>query len=129
MRVNADTAGSKLRIGINNKCPPGEPKIGWSTTCETPYKEPPKEERIVGRRIHFWLLINSYSDKAKPLVLSMKDKKPLTQDQNYPENFWPKIIFYLSIGGFIYWVMTSPNADANLHKYLIDPIQNKLGYF
>ena len=57
----------------------------------------------------------------------MKEKKPLTSDPNYPVNFWPKLITLLSAGAFIYWVMTSPNADANLHTYLIDPIQNKLG--
>ncbi len=47
-------------------------------------------------------------------------------DLNYPENFWPRLIFLLSIGAFIYWVMTSPDANTILHKYLIDPIQNKI---
>ena len=59
----------------------------------------------------------------------MKEKKTLKSDQNYPNNFWPTLITLLSSGAFIYWVMTSPNADAILHKYLIDPIQNKLGSY
>jgi len=57
----------------------------------------------------------------------MKEKKPLTSDPNYPENFWPKLITLLSAGAFIYWVMTSPNADTTLQTYLIDPIKNKMG--
>ena len=57
----------------------------------------------------------------------MKEKKTLKQDPNYPENFWPRIIFLLFSGAFIYWVMTSPNAEVTLQRYLIDPIQNKLG--
>ena len=57
----------------------------------------------------------------------MKEKEMLKSDTNYPENFWPKLITLLSAGAFIYWVMTSPNADATLHKYLIDPIKNKIG--
>ena len=54
-------------------------------------------------------------------------EKTLKQDPNYPENFWPRIIFLLFSGAFIYWVMTSPNADATLHTYLLDPIMNKIG--
>jgi hypothetical protein len=57
----------------------------------------------------------------------MKEKEMLKSDTNYPENFWPKLITLLSAGAFIYWVMTSPNADATLHTYLIDPIKNKIG--
>ena len=57
----------------------------------------------------------------------MKEKKTLKSDLNHPENYWPKLITLLFAGAFIYWVMTSPNADATLHTYLIDPIQNKLG--
>ena len=56
----------------------------------------------------------------------MKDKKTLKSDSNYPENFWPRIIFFLFTGAFIYWVMTSPNADTTLHKLILDPIQSKL---
>ena len=52
----------------------------------------------------------------------MKEKKTLKQDPNYPENFWPRIIFLLSAGAFIYWVMTSQNADKTLDQYLFDPI-------
>ena len=47
-------------------------------------------------------------------------------DENYPENFWPKIIFLLYIGAFIYWVMTAPDAEKILHKYLLDPVLSKL---
>jgi hypothetical protein len=57
----------------------------------------------------------------------MKEKEMLKSDTNYPENFWPKLITLLSAGAFIYWVMTSPNADATLHTYLIDPIKDKIG--
>ena len=53
-------------------------------------------------------------------------QKEPNSDPNYPENFWPRIIFLLSSGAFIYWLMTSSNADSILHTYLIDPIQNKL---
>ncbi len=56
----------------------------------------------------------------------MKEKKTLTSDPNYPENFWPKLITLLSAGAFIYWVMTSPNAEAAMHIYLIEPIRNRL---
>ena len=56
----------------------------------------------------------------------MKEKKTLKSDLNDPDNFWPKLITLLSAGAFICWAMTSPNADAILHTYLIDPIQNKL---
>ena len=58
----------------------------------------------------------------------MKEKKTLNSHANYPDNFWPKIIFLLSTGAFIYWLMTSPNADATLYKYLFDPIQGKLNF-
>ena len=57
----------------------------------------------------------------------MKENKTPKSDPNYPENFWPKLITLLSTGAFIYWVMTSSNADATLHKFLIDPIQAKIG--
>ena len=49
-------------------------------------------------------------------------KKRLKSDSNYPENFWPKIITLLSIGAFIYWVMTSQNADTILDQYIFEPI-------
>ena len=47
-------------------------------------------------------------------------------DENYPENFWPKIIFLLSIGAFIYWVMTAQEAEKTLHTYLLEPVLSKL---
>ncbi len=56
----------------------------------------------------------------------MKKRKTLKSNPNYPENFWPRIIFLLSSGAFIYWLMTSPNSDSILNIYLIDPIKNKL---
>ena len=46
-------------------------------------------------------------------------------DENYPENFWPKIIFLLSIGAFIYWVMTALEAKETLDKYLLDKVLSK----
>jgi len=51
-----------------------------------------------------------------------KNKKKSQPDSNYPENFWPGILTLLSIGTFIYWVMTSQNADTILDQYLFDPI-------
>ena len=51
-----------------------------------------------------------------------ENKNELKTDLNYPENFWPKILTLLSIGAFIYWVMTSQNADTILDQYLFDPI-------
>ena len=50
------------------------------------------------------------------------NKKKVTSDPNFPENFWPKILTLLSIGAFIYWVMTSDNADTILDQNLFDPI-------
>ncbi len=41
----------QTRVGNNPNCPSGEPEIGWTSTCEAPYEEPPKEDRIVGRQI------------------------------------------------------------------------------
>ena len=52
----------------------------------------------------------------------MRNKNELKSDSNYPENFWPKILTLLSIGAFIFWVMTSQNADKILDQYLFDPI-------
>ena len=51
-----------------------------------------------------------------------KNNRELKTDPNYPENFWPKILTLLSIGAFIYWVMTSQNSDLILDKYLFEPI-------
>ena len=42
--------GDRTRIGFDPKCPKGEPEIGWSSTCESPYKEPPKKDRTQGRK-------------------------------------------------------------------------------
>jgi len=53
----------------------------------------------------------------------MRKEDEFNSDSNYPENFWPKILTLLCIGVFIYWVMTSQNADKILDKYLFDPIQ------
>ena len=52
----------------------------------------------------------------------MRKEDEFNSDLNYPENFWPKILTLLCIGFFIYWVMTSQNADKILDKYLFDPI-------
>ena len=52
----------------------------------------------------------------------MRKEDEFNSDSNYPENFWPKILTLLCIGVFIYWVMTSQNADKILDKYLFDPI-------
>ena len=52
----------------------------------------------------------------------MRNKNELKSDSNYPENFWPKILTLLSIGAFIFWVMTSQNAHKILDQYLFDPI-------
>ncbi len=55
-----------------------------------------------------------------------KDKNITNPDPNYPDNFWPKILTLTSIGAFIFWVMTVPEADTTVHKHLLDPILNKL---
>ena len=60
------------------------------------------------------------------MEIMSKDKTNINSDPNYPDNFWPKIITLLSIGAFIFWVMTVPEADKSVHKYLLDPILNKL---
>ena len=52
----------------------------------------------------------------------IQNKNKLKSDPNYPENFWPKILTLLTIGAFIYWVMTSQNADSIIDQYLFDPI-------
>ena len=41
----------------------------------------------------------------------MRNKNELKSDSNYPENFWPKILTLLSIGAFVFLVMTSQNAE------------------
>ncbi len=56
-----------------------------------------------------------------------KDKIKLKADPNYPEDFWPKILTILSIGAFIYWVMTSQNSEKILDEYLFDPIFRQFG--
>ena len=71
--------------------------------------------------------LSRYQEKQRYGQINEREKK-LKLDPNYPDNFWPRIIFWLSIGAFIYWVMTSPNADTTLHTYLIGPIQNILGF-
>ena len=42
--------GNRKDIGNNPNCPSGEPEIGWTSTCEAPYEEPPKKDRILGRK-------------------------------------------------------------------------------
>ena len=44
--------GDQTRIGNDSTCPEGEPKVGWNSTCDSPYKEPLKENRIVGRELY-----------------------------------------------------------------------------
>ena len=43
--------GVQARVGNNSSCPNGEPMVGWNSTCDAPCKEPPKEDRLVGRQI------------------------------------------------------------------------------
>ena len=38
----------KVRIGNDPKCPGGQPELGWTSTCEAPYIEPPKDKRTFG---------------------------------------------------------------------------------
>tara|TARA_E500000331_G_C16973153_1_gene590192 strand:+ start:210 stop:680 length:471 start_codon:yes stop_codon:yes gene_type:complete len=42
--------GDELRIGNDPACPSGQPEIGWTSTCESPYLEPAKKDRTLGRR-------------------------------------------------------------------------------
>ncbi|WP_269621770.1 hypothetical protein [Prochlorococcus marinus] len=49
-KLNLDL-GDSIKIGNNTKCPTGEPKIGWNSTCDKPYKEPPKKDRSYGKVI------------------------------------------------------------------------------
>ena len=44
--------GMQVRAGSNQNCPAGAPKIGWQSTCDAPYREPPKSERIYGRKLY-----------------------------------------------------------------------------
>ena len=45
-----------LHIGMHtdmvydSNCPEGKPEIGWNSTCNSPYEEPPKKERVDGRQ-------------------------------------------------------------------------------
>ena len=48
-RENITYFRPSLRIGNNKDCPSGLPEKGWESTCDAPYKEPPKEERVFGR--------------------------------------------------------------------------------
>ncbi len=52
----------------------------------------------------------------------MIKKKEIKFDPNYPEDFWPSVLTLLFIGAFIYWVMTSQNAEKILDQYLFEPI-------
>ena len=38
-----------FRAGYDPSCPSGEPKLGWTSTCEAPYREPLKGSRIMGK--------------------------------------------------------------------------------
>lgn len=44
-----DTGKSSDMI-YNFSCPGGKPEVGWNSTCNSPYKEPAKKDRIEGRR-------------------------------------------------------------------------------
>ncbi len=35
---------------IDTSCPEGKPEIGWNSTCNSPYEEPPKKNRFAGRQ-------------------------------------------------------------------------------
>ena len=52
----------------------------------------------------------------------MRKDNEFKSESNDPENFWPKILTLLCIGAFIYWVMTSENADKTIDQYLFDLI-------
>ena len=52
----------------------------------------------------------------------MRKENEFNSDSNYPENFWPEILTLIGMGDFIYYVMTSQNADKTLDQYLFDPI-------
>ena len=43
-----------LRASHDINCNSGEPKIGWTSTCEEPYAEPLKPEREIGRLCDDW---------------------------------------------------------------------------
>ncbi len=45
-----DTGKSSDMI-YDPSCPNGKPEIGWNSTCNAPYKEPPKKNRVEGRFI------------------------------------------------------------------------------
>ena len=38
-----------FRATNDPSCPSGEPKLGWTSTCEAPYKEPSTEKRLMGK--------------------------------------------------------------------------------
>ena len=40
--------GDQTRVQNKSTCPQGEPKIGWNSTCDAPYIEPYKQDRIFG---------------------------------------------------------------------------------
>jgi hypothetical protein len=44
-----DTGRSSDMI-YDPRCPSGKPAVGWNSTCNAPYKEPPKKDRVEGRR-------------------------------------------------------------------------------
>tara|TARA_B100001250_G_C19674444_1_gene733006 strand:+ start:505 stop:978 length:474 start_codon:yes stop_codon:yes gene_type:complete len=45
--------GYQVRVGSNPNCPKGEPEIGWQSTCDSPYREPPKSDRVYGRSVGY----------------------------------------------------------------------------
>ena len=38
----------QTRVQNKSTCPQGEPKIGWNSSCDAPYIEPYKQDRIFG---------------------------------------------------------------------------------
>ena len=82
--------GQALRIGNNPDCPTGVPEKGWGSTCDAPYKEPPKEERVAGRPMRSsrgggsyggtTVNNNSYSYSAPPANNSFRHSGPTTSN-------------------------------------------------
>ena len=53
------------------------------------------------------------------LIDSMSEEKQV-------DDFWPTLITLLATGCFIFWVMTVPEAQETLYKYVFRPVINAL---
>ena len=67
--------------------------------------------------------------ELKNYIYNEREKNPEIRSKLSRQLLAENNLFVVQRSFFIYWVMTSPNADATLHSYLLDPIKNKMDPF